>query len=258
MKLLRRQFLRLAAGATALPAVSRFARAEAAEIKVLCNGAITSVTDELFTRFQRATGHKLTVRYEFGPVLSREIEAGEVFDVAILSLDVEGLVKQGKIAAGTRVVLGRTGIGVGVRRGAPKPDISTTEAFKRALLNAKSVAYSGEGSSGLYVLGLLERLGITEEMRAKLKPQPPVIPTAQAVTTGEAEIVVVGVALILLVPDAELVGWLPPELQSYVIFTGGLSATAREPEGGRALLNFLVTPETRAMLKANGVEPDAP
>jgi molybdate transport system substrate-binding protein len=183
----RRQFLHLAAGATSLPAMSRIAKAEAAEIKVLCNAAITSVTDELFARFQRATGHKLTVRYEFGPVLSREIEAGEEFDVAILSLDVEGLVKQGKIAAGTRVVLGRTGIGVGVgvRKGAPKPDIGTTEAFKRELLNAKSVAYSREGSSGVYVLGLLERLGITEEMRAKLKPQPPVIPTAQAVATGD-------------------------------------------------------------------------
>ena len=252
MKLPRRDFLRLAASAAALPVG---ARAKAAEIKVLCNGAITSVTDELFARFQRATGHKLTVRYGFGPVLSREIEAGEVFDVAILSLDVEGLIKQGKIAAGTRVVLGQTGIGVGVRKGAPKPDIGTTEAFKHALLNAKSVAYSREGSSGLYVLGLLERLGISEEMRAKLKPQPPVIPTAQAVATGEAEIVVVGVALILLVPDAELV--LPPELQSYVIFTAGLSANAREPDGGRALLDFLVTPETRTMLKANGVEPDA-
>jgi molybdate transport system substrate-binding protein len=253
----RYRFLRLALVVAAFLATSR-ASAETAEIKVLCNAAIPSVTDELFSRFERATGHKLTVRYEYGPVLSREIERGEVFDVAILSLDVEGLVKLGRVARGTRVVLGRTGIGVGAAKGTPKPDVSTTEAFKRALLNAKSVAYSREGSSGLYFLDLLERLGIGKEMKDKLRPQPPAVLTAQAVATGEAELVVVGAALILLAPGAELVGWLPSELQSYVVFTGGLSSAAKEPEVGRALLDFLKSPEARATLKANGVEPDSP
>ena len=260
MKLPRRQFLHLAAGAAALAILlSQDLAADAAEIKVLSTNAIISVTDELYGQFERATGNKLTVRYEFGPVLNREIESGgAVFDVAILSLDVAGLVRQGKIVEGTRTVLGRTGIGVGVRRGASKPDISTAEAFKRTLLNAKSVAYSQEGSSGLYFIGLIERLGIAEEMKPKLRPQPGTVPTAQAVVTGDAEIVVVGAALVYLVSGAELVGWLPAELQSYVVFTGGVSATAKEPETARALLNFMTTPEAAATLKAKGLEPVKP
>jgi molybdate transport system substrate-binding protein len=227
--------------------------AEAADINVLCSNAIIPIMNELSPQFERATGHKLAIRYEFGPVLSREIEAGAAFDVAILSLDVEGLIKQGKIAAGTRAVLGRTGIGVGVRKGAPKPDISTTDAFKRTLLNAKSIAHSG-GSSGLYFLGLLDRLGIAEDVKAKLKPQPGGS-AAKAVVTGEAEIAVTGIVPILLMPGAEVVGWLPSELQSYVIFTGGISAAAKEAEAGRALLNFLTMPATVAAFKTKGLEP---
>jgi molybdate transport system substrate-binding protein len=234
--------------------------AEAAEVKVLCSSAsaIVPVMNEFVPQFERTTGHKVTIRYEFGPVLNREIEAGAVFDVAILSLDVEGLIKRGKIAAGTRAVLGRTAIGVGVRKGAPRPDISTPEAFKRTLLSAKSVAYSGDGSSGRYFLDLLERLGIAEDMKAKLKPQPTGNSPAQAVATGQAEMAVTGIAIILAVPGAELVGSLPSELQSYVLFTGGVGVAAKEAEAGRALLNFLTTPEAAAAFKARGVEPVVP
>jgi molybdate transport system substrate-binding protein len=234
------------------------ASAAAAEIKVLCTSAIIPIMNELGPQFERATGHKLAIRYEFGPVLNKQIADGaEVFDVAILSLDVAGLIRQGKIADGTRTVLGRTGAGVGVKRGAPKPDISTVDAFKRTLLAAKSVAYSSQGSSGLYFLGLLDRLGIAEQMKGKLKPTGGGS-TADAVVSGEAEIVVVGVALILMVPGAELVGWLPPELQSYFLFTGGLSAAAKEADAGKALLNFLTTTTALAVFKAKGLEPVSP
>ena len=202
------------------------------------------------------TGHKIIARYDFGANLRRQVEAGETFDVAILSLDVEDLIKQGKIAGGTRVVLGRTGIGVAVRKGAPKPDISTTDAFKRALLNAKSISYSG-GSSGPIILDLFDRLGIASDIKAKLKSSASVS-VEDAIATGEPEIVVNGVAVILRVPAAELVGWLPRELQSYVVFTGGVSAAAKEAEAGRSLLNFLTTPTAVATLKAKGVEPVTP
>jgi molybdate transport system substrate-binding protein len=126
MKFPSRTFLNLAAGAAvmALLLLEGLA-ADAAEVRVLSTNAITSVTNELYAQFERATGHKLTVRYEFGPILKREIEAGAIFDVSILSLDVDDLIKQGKVAVGTRAVLGRTGIGVGVRKGMPKPDITT-------------------------------------------------------------------------------------------------------------------------------------
>jgi molybdate transport system substrate-binding protein len=233
--------------------------AEAAEVKVLSStAALAPVMNEFVPQFERTTGHKVTIRYEFGPVLIREIEAGAMFDVAILSLDAEGLIKRGKIAAGTRAVLGRTAVGVGVRKGAPRPDISTPEAFKRTLLDAKSVAHSADGSSGRYFLGLLDRLGIAEDMKAKLKPQPIGNSPAQAVGTGQAEIAVTGIAIILAVPGAELVGSLPSELQSYVLFTGFVGVAAKKAEAGRALLNFLTTPEAAAAFKARGVEPVVP
>jgi|SRR5690348_1946921 len=230
--------------------------AHAAEIKVLCSNAIVPIMSELVPRFERATGHKLAIRYEAGPVLKRQIEAGEAFDVAILSLDVDDLIRQAKLAVGTRAVLGRTGVGVAVRKGAQRPDISTTEAFKRTLLNAKSVGYSG-GSSGLFFLGLLDRLGIAEEMKLKLKPVK-IGGTAEILRAGEAELVVNGVGVILMADGTDLVGPLPPELQSYVVFTGGVSNTAKEAEAGRALLTFLTTPAAVAVFKAKGIEPGTP
>jgi molybdate transport system substrate-binding protein len=169
--------------------------AGAAELKVLSAAALNPVTNALFAEFERTTGHKLVVRAATGPILSKEIEAGAPFDVAILSLDVETLIKQGKIAPGTRTALVRTGVGVGTKKGAPKPDISTVDAFKAALLKTNSVAYSRQGSSGLYFLSLLDRLGIAAEMKAKLKPQDGDNPV-DAVAAGEAEMTVVGVALI--------------------------------------------------------------
>jgi molybdate transport system substrate-binding protein len=241
----------------ALSLLTQGMMAVGAEIKVLCSSAITPIMTQLVPRFESATGHKLTIRYDFGPVLQRQIAAGEAFDVAILSLDVEELIRQGKVAAGSRTVLGRTGIGVGVRKGAPKPDIGTTAAFKRALLDAKSVAYSREGASGLYFLGLLDRLGIAEEMKAKLRPAA-ADNTVGSVASGEVEMVVVGVALIAMEPRSELAGWLPAELQRYVLFTGGISAAAKEAEAGKSLLSFLTTPASLAEFKAKGLEPVEP
>jgi molybdate transport system substrate-binding protein len=248
------------AGATSIAFIILLAQvfaAEAAEVKVLCAGAIAPIMNELVPRFERETGHKLAIRYEFGPVLKRQIEGGEAFDVAILSLDINDLIKQGKLAADTRVALGRTGVGVGVRKGAPKPDIGTTEAFKRTLLNAKSVAYGKEAPTGVHFIGLLARLGIAEDMKAKLRPYP-VPGSVEAVAAGEAEIVVNGTVVIAAVPGVELVGGLPPELQTYVVFTAGVSATAKEEEAGKALLHFLTAPEAAAVFKAKGLEPGTP
>jgi molybdate transport system substrate-binding protein len=120
----------------------------AAELRVLSSNALTPIMSELFPQFESASGHRLSVRYDFGPVLKREIENGEPFDVAILSLDVGDLIKQGKIVASSRFVLGRTGVSVGVRSGPPKPNIETAKAFKQTLLDARSVAYSQVGSRG--------------------------------------------------------------------------------------------------------------
>ena len=251
--------VRLPFGVVAL-VLSCAATARAADITVLSASAsaLVPITNELFPAFERQSGHKLAVRSAFGPVLNREIDDGAAFDVAILSLDIEGLVKSGKIAKGTRVFLGRTGIGVGVRKGAPRPDVSTPEAFRRTLLGAKSVAYSGDGSSGNYFVGVLKRLGIAEEMKARLRPQVSGNSPAKAVASGDVELAVTGVSILVAAPGVDYVGALPPELQSYVIFTAGVSATAKEPEAGRALLRFLTSPESVAAFKAKGLEPETP
>ena len=266
MSLPRRRVLHLAAGAAVPFLLLVQSIAGAAELKILSAGAARQPQRELFSQFERASGHKIVTEFDFGIALKRRIEAGEEFDVAILTLDVDELVKQGKIAPGTRVVLGRTGVGVAVRKGAPKPDISTTDAFKRALLNAKTVAYAKEGGSGVYFLDLLQRLGIADDMKAKLRPYPTKAGrtpsggdgSVEAVAAGEVDIVVNGTVVIAAVPGVDLVGGLPPEVQTYVVFTAGVSARAKQPEAGRDLLRFLTTPAAVEVFKAGGLEPVAP
>jgi molybdate transport system substrate-binding protein len=245
----------LAANATAAMFLLTEASAvDSAEIRVISSGGVRQPLQDIFREFERASGNKVVPRFEFGAVVIRQIETGAAFDVAISSVDLADLVRQGKIAPGTRVVLGRTGVGIGVRRGMSKPDISTTEAFKRALLNSKSVAYAREGGSGLYFTGLLDRLGISENMKPKLKPYE-AGDAVEAVARGDAEMVVNGTVPILSVPNVEFVGWLPSDLQSYFTFTGGLSASAHEVDAGKALLNFLTGPSAVAIFKTKGLEP---
>jgi molybdate transport system substrate-binding protein len=227
--------------------------ADAAELRVLCTGAARDAFNELAPQFERTTGHKLVTHFGLPAELTGKINAGEPFDVIVLSSDVEPLIKQGKVIADSRTVLGRTGVGVAIRQGAPKPDISTVDAFKRTLLNASSVSFSG-GSSGAYFLSLLERLGIADAMKPKLR-QGAMGGAVTPVARGEVELVVIGLPPVIGIAGVEWIGWIPAELQSWVVFTAGLSATAKEPEAGRALLNFLTTPAAVAVFKAKGLEP---
>ena len=171
--------------------------AQSAEVKVLSVLPLKTFLDELGPQFERATGHKLTIKYDVSAALKRQIDAGETFDVAcILPAIIDDLLKQGKVAAGTRTDISRAAVGVAVKKGAPKPDIGSAEAFKRTLLNAKSIAYSGEGGSGIYFKGVLERLGIAAEMNPKLKPlaSSAVVPS---VAKGEVELAVISPPLSL-------------------------------------------------------------
>jgi molybdate transport system substrate-binding protein len=229
--------------------------ARAAEIKVFSSAAPRVIFRELAPDFERKTGHRLVIDYAFAADLKRRIEAGDPFDVAVLPPDMaDDLVRRGKLAAGSRVDLGRTGMGVAVRSGAPKPDIGTVGAFRRALLAAPTVAYADGGASGVHVHDILARLGIGEAMKPKLRPYPAGGAVA-AVARGEADIVVIGVSPILDVPGVELVGWLPPELQSYVVFTGSIGVAAREVDAARTLLTLLTSPAAVALFKAHGFEP---
>src|SRR5712692_420766 len=229
--------------------------AEAAEIKVLSGNGARAAVSELGAQFERASGHKVTIRFEVNPEVKRKIEAGESFDVAILNPPVlDDLIKQGKIAGDTRAVIGRSGIGVAVREGAPEPDISSVAAFKRTLLNAKSVAYPGEGASGKYFVGLVDRLGIAAEMKPKMRPMPAEY-NVEVVARGEVELVVVVASRISGVPGVQLVGRIPQELQTWIGFTAGVASAAKEPEAARAMLRFFTAPAAAPVLKAMGVEP---
>jgi molybdate transport system substrate-binding protein len=229
--------------------------AQSAEIRVLSSAAPRGVFRDFVPDFERATGHRLSINYEFAADLKRRIEAGEPFDVAILPPDLaDDLVQRGKLAAGSRVELGRTGMGIAVRRGAPKPDISTVDTFRRVLLEVPTVAYANGGTTGAHVRDILARLGIAEAMKEKLRPYPSG-GAVEAVARGEADLVVIGISPILDVSGVELIGWLPPELQSYIVFTASIGSLAKQVDSARTLLNALTSPAAVELFKAHGFEP---
>ena len=231
--------------------------ADAAEVKVIAGVAMRAMMGELGPQFERAMGHKLVIWYGHAGSIPRRIKAGEAFDLLVSgSLGLDEYTKQGKIAADTRTGIARVGMGVGARAGAPKPDISSVDAFKRALLNAKSVTYNPEGAPGIHLAGVLERLGIAQQMKAKTKPVAKGV--VQAVADGEAELGFAFTNEVLSVRGAELVGPFPPELQRYTLFTAGVATAAKQPEAAKALIKFLRSPAAVAVIKAKGMEPATP
>jgi len=228
--------------------------AEAAELKVATIRAGDIVLKELGPEFERTSGHTLRPIVDLAPTLARKIEAGEPFDVAILATPVlDRLIARGKIAAATRTDVLRAGIGVGVRPGAPKPDISTVEAFKRALLDAKSIAYLREGASGVYLAGLLERLGLAEA----LKPKTILADTdrvSEMIAGGEVELGMVVIPQMMSVPGVQVVGPLPAEIQSYISWTAGVSTDTPQAEAARALIDLLRSEAATPIIKAKGLE----
>jgi molybdate transport system substrate-binding protein len=227
---------------------------QAAEVKAFVTGAARAAYETLAPQFERASGHKLVNHFDLPPALVRKIDAGEPYDVIILSYDVDALIKQGKVVADSRTVFGRVGVGVAVRQGSPKPDFSTVEAFKRSLLDAKAIATSGEGSSGRYVASLIERLGIAEQIKPKIRSGAAGA-SAQMVSRGEVDFVVSGLPPLIGTPGIKWLGYLPEEINSWLVFSGGVGVNAKEAEAGRALLKFLATPAALAVFKANGLEP---
>ncbi|MBI2369074.1 MAG: substrate-binding domain-containing protein [Candidatus Rokubacteria bacterium] len=233
--------------------------AEAAEVKVIAGAAMSGVIGELGPQFERTTGHKLVIQYGLAPALKRQIEAGEAFDLVILSrAPMDDLTKQGKIAAGTRAEIAQVCMGVAVRAGAPKPDIGSVEAFKRALLNASSITYTADSTTGIHLAKVFERLGIAEPMKAKAKPQQVPLRTPQAVADGEAELGIALTNILLSVRGVEHVGLLPPELQNCLVFSAGVGAAAKQPDAAKALIKHLTAPAAAVVIKAKGMEPATP
>jgi molybdate transport system substrate-binding protein len=225
--------------------------ASAAEIKVFTARAIATVLDNIGPEFERQTGHKLNVISGFGPVFVRQINAGEPFDVFVSTPPtMEALFKEGKLIPDTRTNLVRSGTGVGVRAGAPKPDISSVEAFKRVLLDAKSIGYLRVGG----VPQLVDRLGIADAIKSKVTI-PDTDAVSELVAKGELELGVVVITQILTTPGVELVGPLPPEIQFYITFVAGISANSKVPDAAQDLIKYLTGPSAIPVIKSQGMEP---
>lgn len=214
-----------------------------------------SVIDVLGPEFEQAYGCRLALRYDPAKALKRHIDDGAAFDVAIVTRQVfDDLVAQGKMFAEPRSDIGRSGLGLSVRKGAAKPDIRTPESFKAALLAARSVVRSVEGSSGLYFEALLERLGIAEAMRGRIVLGPSGR-VAELVARGDAELAVQQVSELLPVKGADYAGPFPAEFQLYTAFTAGVASAAKQRALAVAFVEALTTTEAAALFKAAGLEP---
>jgi molybdate transport system substrate-binding protein len=223
------------------------------EVRVWAARAIATVLAEAGPRFESTTGHKLNVTSDLSSGFARRLAAGERVDV-VISADssVDDWIANGRIRAGTRTDIARSGIGVEVREGSAKPDISSVEAFKRTLLDAKSIAYLPVGS-GIHVDKVIARLGIADAVKAKVtRPDSDIV--SELVAQGKVELGIVVITQILTTPGAALVGPLPADLQCHVMFTAGVSASSAAPEAARQLIDFLTSPTVEPVIRKQGME----
>jgi molybdate transport system substrate-binding protein len=240
--------------------------AEGAEVKVLSAVGMRQVMLDLGPKFERASGHTVTMAFDSGGVIVKRIEAGETVDVVMIAFSgLERLARTGKLVAGSVANLASSSVGLAVRKGAAKPDISSTEVFKRALLSAKSIARPDPalgGSSGVHIANVLERLGIADEVKAKSvissRPGETGAMPGYVVADGRAEIALHQIQELIAVPGIEIVGPFPEDLQETFVFSAGVMTVAKDTDAAKALINFLRTAEATAVIKAKGMKPVTP
>jgi molybdate transport system substrate-binding protein len=226
---------------------------QAAELKVLAGGSMTGVLNELGPQFEHASGHKLVIHFDSTPNLIKLATSDEPFDLGVVPIDLFRDATA-KARFGPTVDIARVGYGVAVRAGAPRPDVSTPDTFKKTLLEAQSIAFIPSSAAGAYVSSVFERLGIADAMKAKTKVQTATTEIPKAVANGDAEL---GIFLVnvLKAPGVELAGSFPAELQQELVFTAGVAADSKEADAAKAFIDFLTTPAAIAVIKAKGMNP---
>jgi molybdate transport system substrate-binding protein len=235
--------------------MSPISNLQAAELKVIAGGSMTGSLNELGPQFERASGHRLVIHFDSTPNIISRVTSGTPFDLVVVPADVfKDAGAKARFAPASTIDIARVGYGVIVRSGAPKPDISTPDALKKAMLDASSIAFVPASAAGAYILKVFDRLGIAETMKARTRPQATPADIAPAIAKGEAEL---GVFLVnvLMAPDVDLAGPFPPELQQDLVFTAAVAAETREADAAKAFIDYLTTPAAKAVIKAKGMTP---
>jgi molybdate transport system substrate-binding protein len=244
------KFVIAAAGAFLLSGL-----ANAAELKVLSTKATEQAYKELVPQFEKATGHKVTTVFTGTLDADKRLASGESYDMLIMSSgSIDGHIKDGKVAGGSRVDLAKSGVAVGVKAGAPKPDIGSVEALKKTIIAAKSIGYS-TGPSGIYIISLFEKLGLTDAVKSKLKQTPTSVFVGSIIAGGEVEIGFQQVSELSQFAGVDYVGPLPEAVQRYTIFSSGIVADTKEADAAKALVKFLTAPAAAPAFKKQGMEP---
>jgi molybdate transport system substrate-binding protein len=249
-------FARAAVIAAFLLASASFA--SAAELKVFSTIGVQAALEEMVPQFEKGSGDKVSITWATAAILVKRVQAGESADLYILTKQsLDALTKQTKVAPGSEATFASSGMGVVVKHGAPKPNISTPEAYKKTLLDAKAIAYSNPaagGASGVFFAKTLERMGIAEQMKAKTKHPPPSGNAANLVVSGEAELAVQQEPEVMSVAGVDIVGPPPGDLNNITLYSAGVSADAKEPNAAKALIKFLKTPDAAAVFKRRGLK----
>lgn len=229
--------------------------ASAAEIKVIASGATKEIINEILPAFEKNSGHKVAIEFTGTANIKKRIAAGETYDLVIVGApEIDAFAQQGKIASGTRTDLMKSGVGVAVRSGASKPDIGSSEALKKTLLAAKSIGYSS-GPSGDHMVNLVERMGIADQVKPKMKQVPSGSRISTMIESGEAEIGFQQISELIHENGIDYIGPLPSEVQKITVYAAGLHTGAREPEAAKALVKALAAPDAATLIKAHGMEP---
>jgi molybdate transport system substrate-binding protein len=228
---------------------------DAADIRVLCSNGLKAVFEDLAPQFERATGNKVNVTFGLAAGFKQQIDGGATFDVAILTPAlIDDLIKSGRLAADTRSVIARTGLGIMIRSGAKKPDVRSTESFKNALLGAQSIAFAKEGASGVAFVATIEKLGIAQTLQPKLKPTASGEEVNDLVVKGGAQFGILPLSEILAVKGAELGGMFPADVQTYITMATAMSSNSKQTAASRDLIKYLTAPAATPVVEKRGME----